>query len=30
VTMLQNMGLETEAFGSSTGTLNEITTGDTP
>jgi hypothetical protein len=24
VTMLQNMGLETEAFGSSTGTLNEI------
>jgi hypothetical protein len=25
VTMLQNMGLETEAFGSSTGTLNDIT-----
>ena len=25
VTMLQNIGLETEAFGSSTGTLNEIT-----
>jgi hypothetical protein len=25
VTMLQNMGLETEAFGSSTGTLNEVT-----
>ncbi|MGE0759785.1 MAG: DUF1552 domain-containing protein, partial [Pirellulaceae bacterium] len=25
VTMLQNMGLETDAFGSSTGTLNEIT-----
>lgn len=24
VTMLQNMGLETEAFGSSTGTLNEL------
>jgi hypothetical protein len=24
VTMLQNMGLETDAFGSSTGTLNEI------
>jgi hypothetical protein len=25
VTMLQNMGLETDAFGSSTGTLNEVT-----